>query len=45
MRANAELSTTSARLERAAEQGPDGNRTAERLQALQTLVGDLIVRV
>jgi octaprenyl-diphosphate synthase len=45
MRANAELSTTSARLERAAEQGPDGNQTAERLQALQTLVGDLIVRV
>jgi octaprenyl-diphosphate synthase len=45
MRANAELSTTSARLERAAEQGPDGNQTAERLQALQLLVGDLIVRV
>jgi octaprenyl-diphosphate synthase len=45
MRANAELSTTSSRLERAAEKGPDGNQTAARLQALQLLVGDLIARV
>jgi len=45
MRANAELERTSDRLERAAEQGPNGNQTAARLQALKTVAGDLIMLV
>jgi octaprenyl-diphosphate synthase len=45
MRTDADLSLTTNRLARAAERGPDGVRTAERLAALATLVGDLIARV
>src|SRR6476646_6760910 len=45
MRAHADLAATSGRLERAAENGPDAGKTAARLQALRTVVGDVIGRV
>jgi octaprenyl-diphosphate synthase len=45
MRAQVELIATSGRLERAAENGPDAGKTAARLAALRTVVGDLIARV
>src|SRR3954453_13787250 len=45
MRAHADLAATSGRLERAAENGPNAGKTAARLQALRTVVGDVIARV
>ena len=45
IRAPADLLATSGRLERAAQNGPDAERTTARLAALRTVVGDVIARI
>ncbi len=45
MRTHADLVVTAMRLERAAEAGPAPAQTAQRLQALKLLVGDVVARV